>query len=361
MKCKVKNADFSRELRLLEKVVGKKPTIEVLSNVLIQVHESALVMSATDLEVGLIGACVAEVEEPGSLTLPVKRLTSIVKAQSGDEITLSTDSRGGVTFKSGKFRSTLQTLPPTDFPTMPNMEGEVLELSRDDLKRMIPQVRYAISDQDSRYLLHCAYMGLDPERLLLAAIDGPRLSVVESKRSGEEGYDPVLVPAKAMDELSALLGEQQEKEVVQFSRSERHLFFDVDGRLMISRQIDGNFPQFDRFLPKDPGHKAVIDRDMVSSVLNRLVLIDDVVKLHFQSGVLGLSSIGSGVGNGEEDLFMEYDGPEMTVHYDGTLLLNFTSQAPSQNITLALKDEKSPLLLQDGDFQNVVMGVKKDA
>ena len=360
MKCKVKNLDFSRELRLLEKVVGKKPTIAVLSNVLVEVHEKALVMSATDLEVGLVGACVAEVEEPGAFTLPVKKLSDLVKVQSGDEITLTLEPKG-VTFRSGKFRSTLQTLPPEDFPPMPEMEGDIIELPRDDLKLMLQQVRYAVCESDSRYLLNCVYMGLEESTFRLAAIDGPRLSVSVSPRPGEEAVDPVLIPGKALDELMALLSEQDEGGTVKFCRNERHLFFEVDGRLMVSRQIDGKFPNYEKFLEGSAdGHVATVDRDMVASVLKRLVLIDDVVKLHVQDGILGLSSVGSGVGDGDEELFMSYEGPELERCYNGNLFLDFLGQAPSQEVEFVFHDsEKRPTLLRDKDFRNIVMGIKK--
>src|SRR5262245_32121701 len=115
MKIIVKNADISKELNLLERIAGKKPTIAVLANVLIQAQTNTLVMSATDLEVGLVSACTAQVEEPGAITLPAKRFMDIVRAQSDNELILQSDARGTVNFSSGKFRSRLQALPASDF------------------------------------------------------------------------------------------------------------------------------------------------------------------------------------------------------------------------------------------------------
>ena len=362
MKCRLKNSDFARELRLLTGVVSKKPAIPVLSNVLIRAYEGALEMSATDLDVGLIGVCPAEVEEPGDITLPAKRLSDMVRAQSGDMVDMSTDARGGVVFKADKFRSRLQTLPAADFPKIPDMEGEQLELPRNDFKCMLPQVRYAINDSDSRYFLNGAYMGLAEGKLVLAAVDGPRLSLTTTLRPGDEVAEPALVPSKALDELYALLAEQEEQGAIQFSRTKRNLFFEVDGRLMFTRQVDGKFPDYERLVTTTAknNRRATVDRELFASVLNRLTLIDEIVSMHLSSDTLGLSTQGAGIGDGEEEFPVQYDGPEMKVHCKGSYLMDFATCAISDRISLAFGDNaRTPLLLQDGDYWNVVMPIKK--
>lgn len=183
MQITVKSGDLGRELNLLEKIVGKKPTISVLGNVLLRAQGGGLLLSATDLEVGLIGACEAEIAVPGAVTLPAKKLMDLVRAQSDPRITLTEDTRGAVKFTSGKFVSRLQALPAADFPRMPPMEGEQITLPRVALQRAIKQVRYAITDKDGRFFMKGALMELGAESLTLVATDSARLAFTRDRKS----------------------------------------------------------------------------------------------------------------------------------------------------------------------------------
>lgn len=360
MKCKVKIGDFAKELRLLEKIVGKKPTIAVLENVLIQVVEGTLVMSATDLEVALVGACLADVDEPGEFTLPVKRLTDMVKAQSGDVIELyGEDESDTITFKCGKFRSKLQTLPAHDFPAIQDMDSKPVLIPRAVLKDMLPKIRYAISEADTRYTVNCAYMDLNGKKITLVSTDAARLSIVEQEWDNEYAGEPALVHIKAVDQLLALLGEREEIKDVKFNVSENHLFFEVDGRLLIARKVAGNFPKYQRLVPEDPGHTAEVDKDMLLGVLKRLILVDSVIKMDLSPGVLSMSTIGSGIGEGSEDLLVTYDGPELSMFYVGSNLIEFVEQSNRDIVTMSFRSATHPAMFADEDFVNIVMGVKR--
>lgn len=353
----VKVVDLSRELNLLEKIVGKKPTISVLANVLIQAGMGHLTMAATDLEIGLVSGCVADVTEPGAITLPAKKLVEIVRAQTGDTITLTDDTRGAVKFASGKFASRLQALPAKDFVGIPNNDGMATwPIPRQALKQALPQVRYAISDKDTRYFTKGAFFSFDQDTLTVAATDQSRLSVVKMARPGD-ARDAILVPAKAVDELIALLNEPGDGDVL-FAQSERHLFFEVDGRLFISRQVDGKFPAWERIVPKGNDKVATVDRQELIHVLKRMILLDDIVQLSLQAFTLDVSSASADVGEGIERLVVEYDGPSLTLKYQGQYLLDFLSSATSEKVSLAFKDTVTAALLTDGDYMNVVMGMR---
>lgn len=357
MKITVKNADLSRELNLLEKIVGKKVTIAVLGNVLIQASMGHLILSATDLEIGLVGACEADVEEAGAVTLPAKKLMEMVRAQTADTLTLASDKGGAVKLSSGKFSSRLQSLPATDFPGIPTIDGHPsITLPRAGLKDMIAQVRYAMSEKDQRYYLRGANMALNENELRLVTTDGARLSLTATKRDGP-AWETCLIPDKALDELSALLAEPGNDDIV-FAKSERHMFFDLDGRLLISRLVDGKFPAYDKIIPKHNIHPMELDRHELIPVLKRLLLIDEVVVLTLDTDSLEVSSRSADVGDGEELVSVSYTGPRMELKYKGQYILDFLNAATGQRVTLSVKDAETAALFTDGDYLNVVMGMR---
>lgn len=357
MNVTVKNADFARELNLLEKVVGKKPTISVLANVLIRAVMGGLELSATDLEIGLVGFCVADVTEPGAVTLPAKKLVEIVKAQSDGLLTLKEDTRNAVRFTSGKFTSRLQSLPAADFPGIPSITGHPsLVIPRAGLKELIAQIRFAISEKDARFYTKGAYVSFEEDLLTMVATDSARLAISSLKRSGAP-REAVLVPSKCLDELSALLGEPGTSDIT-FAQSDRHLFFDLDSRTLISRQVDGKFPSFERIIPKDNPHQAQIPRQEFVSVLRRLVLINEVVELSFKALTLQVTAVSAEVGDGVEQIVIDYTGPDVVMRFKGEYLLDFLNAALSDTVNLALRDAAAPALFIDGGYRNVVMGMR---
>lgn len=350
-------ADIARELGLLERIVGRKPTIPVLANVLIQANAGGLLLSATDLEIGLIGACAATVHEPGAVTLPAKKLVEIVRAQTNANIDLMRDKQGAVRFTSGGFNSRLQSLPAADFPRLPVMDGiETLTLPRAVVKTLIPQVRYAVSDKDQKYFLRGAMLVLHEGELLVAATDSSRIALSKAARDGAAA-ESVILPTKVLDELLALLSEQGTTDIT-FAHTERHLFFDLDGRLLISRQIDGKFPNYERIIPKQNEHVADIGREKFVTVMRRLILISPTVLLSLSPSTLDVSSSSADVGEGLESIAVTYDGPKIDIRFNGQYVLDFLGGSASETVRLALKDGASPALFSDGDYINVIMGMR---
>ena len=357
----VKVPDLQRELNLLEKIVGKKPTIAVLSNVLIHANMGSLILSATDLEIGLVGVCSADVLDAGAITLPAKRLMDMVRAQSGKEIRLKSEGRAAVRFTSGGFSSRLSSLPPSDFPKVPSMDDlETLTLPRDTFGAMLSQVRYAISSKDTRFYMNGAYMKLGENEITLVSTDGHRISVTEAEREGP-GDMSTLIPLKAVEELITLCSEEG-NEPIEFAHTERHLFFNVDGRLLISRMIDGKFPSYERMVPKDYPHKAYVDRAHLASALKRVALIDGSVILRLgrdEQDVIQLWSASAEVGDGGEGVPVKgYDGEPMELRFNAQYLLDFMSTALGETITMSVKGVSSPILLQDDQYLNVIMGMR---
>src|SRR5919204_6879625 len=253
MELVVRKNDLLRELQLFQGIVERKNTIPILANVLMEAKGDQVSFLATDLEVGLRSKCTASVAKGGSLTLPAKKFYEIVKSLPETDIRIAED-KGGVKVAADRFDSRMQTLPREDFPALPERGGATTTtLPADALKEMVAKTQFAITGEDTRYFLNGALFVLRPDSMSLVATDGHRLALVTVPRDGTGKKDAdeirAILPKKTLGELSRLLMEGDGD--IAYERGENHLFFEVGGRLLISRMIDGQFPAYERVIPKN--------------------------------------------------------------------------------------------------------------
>ena len=274
MELVVRKTEFLRELQLFQGIVERKNTIPILANVLIEAKGDEVRMLATDLEVALRSRCQAAVAKGGSLTLPAKKLYEIVKALPETDVRIEED-RNGVKVAADRFDSRMQTLPREDFPTLPDASGTARAmLPRTAVKEMVAKTQYAITGEDTRYFLNGAKFVLKPQSLTLVATDGHRLALVEVKHETGVSQDVgVILPKKTLLELGKLLAEGEGD--IQFEGGENHLFFEVNKRILISRMIDGQFPAYERVIPKGNDKTIEFDRDRLTSAVKRVALLSN--------------------------------------------------------------------------------------
>ena len=319
MELVVRKTDLLRELQLFQGIVERKNTIPILANVLLEANGSEVKMLATDLEVGLRSKCPATVSKSGSLTLPAKKLYEIVKALPETDVRIEED-KGGVKVAADRFDSRMQTLPREDFPSLPEASGTMnATLPREALRQMISKTQFAITGEDTRYFLNGALFLLRPESLGLVSTDGHRLAHITVSRDTSQD-DPnkksaktakvdgdevrVILPRKTLLELGRLLAEGGDGDI-QYERGENHLFFGVGERLLISRMIDGQFPAFERVIPKNNDKHVEFDRDRLTSAVKRVALLSNersrAVKFQIDKGqgrdCLEQSGVRRGEGN----------------------------------------------------------------
>src|SRR5687768_2528570 len=244
MELVVRKTDLLRELQLFQGIVERKNTIPILANVLIEADGDQVKFLATDLEVGLRSKCAASVGKSGSLTLPAKKLYEIIKALPDTDVRIEED-KNGVKVAADRFDSRMQTLPREDFPSLPDATGVVsATLPRDVLKQMVAKTQFAITGEDTRYFLNGALFILRPDSMSLVSTDGHRLALINAPRdpsaakgkSGSEEEIRRILPRKTLLELGRLLADGEGD--IRYEAGENHLFFDIGGRLLISRMID---------------------------------------------------------------------------------------------------------------------------
>src|SRR5207244_2322721 len=234
-------------------------------------------MLATDLEVALRSQCQASVSKGGSLTLPAKKLYEIVKALPETDVRIEQD-KNGVKVAADRFDSRMQTLPREDFPTLPESSGTVsAQLPRTALREMVNKTQFAITGEDTRFFLNGALFVLRPDEMSLVATDGHRLALVTVPRDGKANKDAdeskAILPKKTLGELGRLLTEGEGD--INYERGENHLFFDVGGRLLISRMIDGQFPAYERVIPKGNDKHIEFERDRLTNAVKRVALLSN--------------------------------------------------------------------------------------
>ncbi len=353
MELVVRKTDLLRELQLFQGIVERKNTIPILANVLLEATGDEVKLLATDLEVGLRSKCSASVAKGGSLTLPAKKLYEIVKALPETDVRIE-EEKGGVKVAADRFDSRMQTLPREDFPTLPEANGKgMVTLARDVVKQMVSKTQFAITGEDTRYFLNGALFVLRPDSMSLVSTDGHRLALVTVPRDKDkgtkagDGEERVILPRKTLLELGRLLSEGEGD--IKFERGENHLFFEVGGRLLISRMIDGQFPAFERVIPKSNDKRVEFDRDRLTSAVRRVALLSNersrAVKFQIDKGKVEIASSSPEFGEAKEVLIVDYNAAPVTICFNAQYVIDFLGAVETDSVALDFKDEMSQAVM----------------
>jgi DNA polymerase-3 subunit beta len=294
-----------------------------------------------------------------------------VKALPETDVRIQED-KNGVKVAADKFDSRMQTLPREDFPSLPEATGTAsATLSRDALREMVAKTQFAITGEDTRYFLNGALFVLRSDSMSLVATDGHRLALVTVKRDGTDqavksGEEvKVILPKKTLLELGKLLSEGEGD--ITFENGENHLFFEVGGRVLISRMIDGQFPAFERVIPKNNDKHVEFDRDRLTSAVKRVALLSNersrAVKFQIDKGKVEIASSSPEFGEAKEVLMVDYGAAPVTICFNAQYVLDFLSVAETDTVSLDFKDEMSQAVLKpvgaDGyDYTYVIMPMR---
>jgi DNA polymerase III subunit beta len=370
MELVVRKNDLLRELQLFQGIVERKNTIPILANVLMEAAGDEIRMLATDLEVGLRSRCQAAVSKGGMLTLPAKKLYEIVKALPETDVRIEED-KNGVKVAADRFDSRMQTQPPQDFPSVPEASGAAISsLGSASIRAMVAKTQFAITGEDTRYFLNGALFILQPEYMTLVATDGHRLAHVTVSRPKGEGKGHkeeirAILPRKTLWELGKLLAEGDGE--VKYERGENHLFFQVGDRMLISRMIDGQFPAFERVIPKGNNRRIEFERERLTNAVRRVALLSNerskAVKFAIESGKVEVTSSSPEFGEAREVLPVEYSDGAMQICFNAQYVLDFLNVVETDNVLLELKDEVSqavmkPVAAEGYDYTYVIMPMR---
>lgn len=348
MEFSISKADLIKELNLTQGVVERKTTIPILSNLLLEVSADHLRISATDLELGISCTCPAEVKTEGSGTIPAKRLADIVRSLPDAKIKFKLLENHWVNLVCERSAFKLVGMAKDNYPALPEVLKPSATLPASVLRTLIQKTIFAISNEESRYTLNGALLILKADNVTMVATDGHRLALIERpvEVKGVKSELRVLIPKKAMGELLKLFAEVDGDAVVDFSKDESHLFFSVGGRVLISRMLTGQFPNYEAVLPRDNTKVLELDRELFTAAIRRVALLADErshsIKVQVNPEKIEIYSSSGEFGEAEESLDAEYSGDAMVIGFNYQYLLDFLSATDdSKKIKIELKDEQS--------------------
>jgi DNA polymerase III subunit beta len=356
MEITVSKFDLLRELTATQGVVERKTTIPILSNFLFEAGDGKLTITATDLDLSLKTSCPAKVKKEGSCTIPARKLYDYVKLLPDGEISIKLMENHWVQIKSGRSNTKMVGMARANFPALPSFpDSSAINLPADILKTLIAKTIFAISSEESRYTLNGSLMVMKAESIAMVATDGHRLAWIENsaaKLPSVSGEMKTLVPKKAMAELNSLL-QNSDVDSIEFAKDDSTLFFRVGGRVLTSRQLTGQFPNYEAVLPRDNSKSIALRSAELSSAIQRVAQFADersgAIRLKLEKGELKLSSSSAESGESEDSLEVAYDGDAMTIGFNSIYLLDFLKVAGDGGVRLELKDSQSAGQLRPED------------
>ena len=357
MEFTVSRADLVRELSLSQGVVEKKTTIPILSNVLLEAREDRLFLTATDLELGLRTSCPARVKKEGSGTIPARKLLDYVRLLPDADISVKFGENHWANLTCGRSRTRIAGMSRESFPELPAMPETIAAIPVKQLSAMIARTMFAISMEESRFTLNGALMLLGDQTLTMVATDGHRLAFVQrpshldaNAGNGHALAYRALVPRKAMAEIVKLSEDAAADAKVRFGGDDNHLFFEFGPRLLITRKLTGNFPDYERVLPQDNIHIAKLAKDEIRGAIERVAQFADersrAIRVQFTAGEVKVFSSALETGESEESIPGEYSGPDLEIGFNAQYLLDFLRAVPQDHVSFGLKDQKSAGELQ---------------
>jgi len=370
MEITVSKFELLRELTATQGVVERKTTIPILSNYLFEAAGDKLFLTATDLDLSLRTSCNAKVKKEGSCTIPARKLHDYVKLLPDADITIRLLENHWVSIRCGRSNTKMVGMARSNFPTLPNFPSAgAVTIPSAVLRNMIAKTGFSIASEESRYTLNGALMVLKPESITMVATDGHRLAHIEragEKFEGISGEMKTLVPKKAMDELRSLL-DSSDAETIEFAKDESTLYFRIGPRLLTSRQLTGQFPNYEAVLPKDNNRSVTVSADELSAAVARVEQFADersrAVRLRLEKDELKISASSAETGESEDSIEATYNGDPLTIGFNAKYLIDFLKAVGSGDVKLELKDPQSagqlrPAEGEDYKYRYIVMPMR---
>ena len=360
MRVTIERTAFLKALNHVQSIVERRNTIPILSNVLIRAEGTSLRLIATDLDIEIVEAVIADVARPGAVTVPAHMLYDIVrKLPEGSQLELDQGPDSGrVAIFAGKSRFSLQALPPEDFPDLASGElPNTFSISTNDLKGLIEKTRFAISTEETRYYLNGIYLHEVKAGGLLRAVatDGHRLAQAQIPLpEGAGGMPGIIIPRKTVLDVVKLV--EGEEGAVEVALSSSKICFSVGNLVLTSKLIDGTFPDYERVIPRHNDKVLGVDAKTFSSAVDRVSTISlekgRAVKLNIAAGKLTLTVNNPDSGSAEEEMAVDYTSDPIDIGFNARYLLDVAAQVKSDNIHFHLADAGSPTIVRDpGDAQ----------
>ncbi|MEE8350162.1 MAG: DNA polymerase III subunit beta [Acidobacteriota bacterium] len=363
----VKKSELLRELQYAQGGVERKATVPILSNLLLETTGNTLAVTATDLDVTMRCTCPASIKTSGALAVSARKLFDIVRLLPEADVHFKSAGQTWINITCERAKFKIASLSKDTFPDIPSLDMETMTLPAEPLHYMATRCAFAITQEESRYTLSGALMMVDPATVTFVATDGHRLVFISHsvKTEGVDSESRVLVPRKTLNELSKLTADTDAK--IEFGHSENHLFFRVGERLLVSRVLTGQFPNYKMVIPQENDKCAVLNVAEFAAALKRVSVMADEeshsVRLSVKKDQLDIQSSGTEIGEAKETMPANYQEEDLEIGFNARYVLDFLGGLESTEIELHLRDGETQGLFKpkpQGDYQHqyVLMPMK---
>lgn len=365
----VSKQNLQKELAFVQGVVEKKNTIPVLSNILIEsVGENTIRMTGTDLDVTIRCDMDAEdISTPGSICVQARKLFEIARLLPDSKVTFKKEDNDWVTVTCDKTRFKMVGVARDAFPEVPSFKSAPTKLAADVIKNFIDRTIFAITTEESRYTLSGAKFILDETGAKMVTTDGHRLAYVERKGVSKKGTDSIdtLIPRKTLAELTKLSSGYEGE--ISLGMDGNHIFFEVGTRLLISRMLYGQFPNYEMVMPKGNDKTIKLDGALLNAAIRRVALMADersrAIRFHLEPNQLVISSQNAEEGEASETIQTDYEGEETDIGFNAQYLQDFLGVIGDAPVAFEFKDGNSQAQLGPADggdyeYKYVVMPMR---
>ena len=349
MKLTATREDFLAPLQSVIGVVERRQTMPVLANVLLAARDGRLHITGTDLEVELVAASTVNVQQPGDITVPGRKLLDIFRAlPEKTNVTLSTEGER-VSVRAGRSRFTLSSLPAAEFPLVEEINAQqTLSIPQGEFRRLIDKTHFSMAQQDVRYYLNGLLIETDGKALRAVATDGHRLALCEMELAAgkAKGAHQVIVPRKGVLELQRILGTEGN---IELAVGTNHVRAQIGDIRFTSKLIDGRFPEYSRVIPSNPPRPVEADRETLKQALQRTAILSNEkyrgIRLTVRPDLLTLQAHNPEQEEAEDQVEVSYKGEEVEIGFNVNYLLDALSAIDGDRVEIGLTDSNSSCLV----------------
>lgn len=365
MKFTISKESFLDAINQVQHVVSSRTTLAILSNVLLKAKDGVLELTTTDLDVGVTCTVPAEVDEAGATTLPARRLATIVRELPAEQIEVKVDEKNVASIRSGPSFFKVLGLTSEEFPALPRFDdAREFKIEQQLLRDCLRKTSYAISTDETRYVLNGILFSFKDNALTMVATDGRRLAMVEQELEFPQSQEiDIIVPTKAVNELSRLLNDSGE---VSIRVTGSQVGFDLGEALLVSKLIDGNYPNYRQVIPGDSKERIPLEREIFLRAISRVSLLttdkSNSIKFIFTPGSCEIVASSPDIGEARETLAINYKGANITIAFNPEFAMAPLRNLSADEVYLHLIDEISPGVLRSGtNFLYVLMPMRVNA
>ncbi len=374
MKAILLQENLNKALSVVSRFVGSNLTLSVLENILFTANKEGLEISATDLETGIVFWIPAKVEKEGTFALPAKKISEFISSLPTEEVTLS-QQKDKITISCKNYNATFNTINTEGFPEIPTIKkkqelGNIFNLNIKNFIDIVSQVAFAAANDESRPVLNGVRFSVNNKKLQLVATDGYRLSLETISLKEKIEMPVTVIPARSLEEVVRVLttNEKEEEFKMAFTKKNNQVIFSFEGIEIVTRIIDGTFPDFEKIIPKEGESKLKIDKEALDKAIRTASIFAresaNIIKLESKAGKLKISANAPQIGDNQINLDVKQEGPDFQIAFNWRFLQDFLSAFSEEEILFEGNGSLQPGLFRSpkkSSFLHIIMPVRVES